>query len=123
MWMAQKLLEILRMILTEEQKRMHTAYGLHSNIPACCVDYYIHEWIAHDHLISDGSPHALRIKQLKREMGEIHAPWYIPCPECLQHRRFNQIHLCEGCPEQSHFLIERDRIGVGFATAPLIEWT
>lgn len=72
-------------------------YGLHSNIPECCVDYYINVWT----------------KKSLREMIEgnrtrfvgTNILWnYVPCDACLESENLSELHLCT--IECKDFLIE-----------------
>jgi hypothetical protein len=55
----------------------HRAFGKHSNIPDCCIDFWLTEWLTV--FQDDGSgwkhPYARAVNSSK---------WgYVPCPECL----------------------------------------
>jgi hypothetical protein len=57
------------------------AWGIHSNIPECCVRFYVDEW-------DDKSAYANQVR------------WsgfkdYIPCPDCLRNNRRNVLHVCD----------------------------
>lgn len=59
-------------------------YGLHSNIPTCCIVFFITEWIRENE--RDGPyAHAVRMDNLN----------YVPCPECFALRRHNVLRICE----------------------------
>ena len=69
-------------------------YGLHSNIPECCVDFYINIWTK--------EPLSARIEFWDRhKSSDFH---YVPCVTCLETNNFKEIHRCdEKCKK---FLIE-----------------
>lgn len=56
----------------------HRAYGKHSNIPDCCIEFWLTEWLREfrDELGTGwSSPYARAINR---------AGWgYVPCPECF----------------------------------------
>lgn len=57
----------------------HIAFGLHSNIPRCCVKYFIGDW------------------QTDFWKGNRHDPrkvGYVRCPECEKRDYWQQIHRC-----------------------------
>ena len=57
-----------------EERAYHRAFGLHSNIPECCVEFFINVW--HDRMLSTGSsPYERAVHHAKAQ--------YVQCPECL----------------------------------------
>jgi len=59
-------------------------YGLHSNIPACCIVFFMTEWTREN---ERDSPYARAVH------GDL--VQYVPCPECFALRRFNGLRVCE----------------------------
>ena len=49
------------------------AFGIHSRIPLCCIDFFIKEW---EYMyMNDRSPYVQAVN---------YAEWhYVPCPKCL----------------------------------------
>ena len=63
--------------------------GLHSNIPPCCIKYYITKQIWRN-----GKEAALSNK-LRQKNHNITFKGYVPCPNCVKkRRRFNKLHKC-----------------------------
>jgi len=59
----------------------HISYGLHSNIPKCCIIYWLTEFdVYHNELLR---------RKYKMDCG------YIPCIECIKKQRSNKIVHCE----------------------------
>ena len=58
--------------------------GLHSNIPVCCIIFFLTEWAIENRR---NSPYA----------RAAHAALYnyVPCPECLAWGRKNELKRCE----------------------------
>lgn len=60
------------------------AYGRHSNIPECCIMFFVDEWdftkrTKHRKLLWESSPR-----------------WnYVPCPKCLKENRRAHLRMCE----------------------------
>lgn len=61
----------------------HISFGVHSNIPTCCIAFWINEFC--DWPISKRTPYV----QQTPSYG------YIPCPACVMAGRNRQIHLCD----------------------------
>jgi hypothetical protein len=75
----------------------HTLFGLHSNIPACCVDFFVQQWFPVSHTAHRDREHWKQIRQVEKEVGHID---YIPCPSCLQQKNFVPVHKCDiSCQE------------------------
>jgi hypothetical protein len=96
----------------------HRAVGLHSNIPECCVEFFIreilpgvlrwNEWSIEDR-VSGKMPEVLREyreKYVRTEGG----PEYWPCPECVLTKdgNWNVVHECgDGCPGEILKMMEK----------------
>lgn len=84
------------------------AFGRHSNIPDCCIDFYLNEWKNIDPIIRYERITKLNL-DAKRIIG------YIPCERCVSRWDFVEIHRCdENCVE---FLT--DEIGLKLKNAVL----
>lgn len=68
-------------------------YGLHSNIPPCCVE----EWIKNLH--KSDRVRRNKFKRVQEEKERTGLDWdYIPCNKCLKEGKVNKIHVCtRGC--------------------------
>ena len=76
---------------------LETRYGLHSNIPRCCVDAYVHD--RYEHRIGDIAyqrwvSYGLDWTDIREKNVQ-----YVLCHECMDkycagHREFNTIHDC-----------------------------
>lgn len=64
--------------------------GRHSNIPRCCIRFYIEQWAVRP-LLRD--PHFER-NYWRRMRRRQWTGLYIPCPRCLASGRAVKIHLC-----------------------------
>lgn len=79
--------------------------GVHSQIPICCVSFFVVRWMPWQKLYSQGLygqaiPHPYEDDLRLAGLGEPRttAPHYLPCPDCLRSRRFVEIHNCtEAC--------------------------
>jgi hypothetical protein len=59
-------------ITASKQREYDIAYGLHSGIPRCCIDFYINEWDNHRTL-------GTHYRSMLRD-----CTWgYVPCPRCF----------------------------------------
>jgi len=65
----------------------HITYGLHSNIPLCCINFFLTKWSKR--LASGINAHNRDPKAN-----------YIRCDDCLANSRLSEIHFCHiGCNE------------------------
>ena len=59
------------------------AFGIHSRIPLCCIDFFINEW---EYMYMTDSPYVRAVS---------YAAWsYVPCPKCLGTGRKAKIKFC-----------------------------
>lgn len=69
-------------------------YGLHSNIPACCVEFWVTKFtrIFHNEtLLADlNARHAATEKRIKKQYN------YRPCFDCLDSGYWQKLHVCRG---------------------------
>ena len=74
-------------MLSEDQ--FHVEYGLLSNIPSCCVNFWIKVWVK----ITE-KPDDIPYSQSVEEHLKLSKGWeYIPCPLCLKNKNKNKIKL------------------------------
>lgn len=57
-------------------------YGLHSNIPICCVIYYLTDW----QMKSD------KQKEIRNKKSD--NCQYVRCDFCLHKKKYNKLHIC-----------------------------
>ena len=62
-------------------REYHIVYGLHSNIPLCCILWWMDE---------EGRDTGDMKRGLHKKVG------YVPCPTCCEKETFVKIHTCEG---------------------------
>jgi hypothetical protein len=73
-----------------ENRDYTIAYGLHSNIPPCCIVFFLTEWEGWE----DTNAAYCRAVHASPEYN------YVPCPECLAFRRLNRLRICDtDCPK------------------------
>jgi hypothetical protein len=60
----------------------HIIYGLHSNIPSCCVSFFITEW---PRLVASFGGARNRDPNVA----------YVRCPNCLTTKRLSVVHFCD----------------------------
>lgn len=60
----------------------HILFGRHSNIPECCIKFWLGPW-AH---------HTVKQQYVYQTLA---FPNYIPCPDCVENKRVAKIHICE----------------------------
>ncbi len=71
-------------------KARDIAYGLHSNIPMCCIKFYVDQWDWRD-----DATHARAIN------ASVPAWQYVPCHECLRTNNHAHLRMCEAeCGKQ-----------------------
>jgi hypothetical protein len=62
-------------------KEYDIAYGRHSNIPECCIQFFITRW------------------DYTNQYGDIVHAFspvnYIPCPKCFANGNFNKLKMCD----------------------------
>lgn len=68
-----------------QQKAYDWAFGLHSNIPSCCIEFYVDNW---DRIWNrEDEPYQQAVDAAR--FG------YVPCPQCLGYNRRAKIVNCE----------------------------
>jgi len=76
------------------------AAGAHSNIPSCCIAFFVVEWAPWVLAYGRSLPHPHEAELRRAGFTSIeHAksgkpPQYVPCPDCLRDKRFVEIHSC-----------------------------
>lgn len=69
----------------------HRAYGLHSNIPECCVDFWLNVYLKS--MKSPGYQLLRTYHNLFMKVKNIH--WeYVPCPKCISTNNKKELHIC-----------------------------
>lgn len=59
----------------DELKEYHWAFGRHSNLPNCCIDFFVEEWDMSECWQNEGNWYHQAIRAAKYG--------YVPCPRCL----------------------------------------
>ena len=69
------------------QERYHTLYGRHSDLPECCILFFIHEWEGRD-LWRDNeeNPYVRAVRASKAN--------YVQCPQCLAAGKIVRMREC-----------------------------
>ena len=62
----------------------HVRYGRHSNIPDCCIRFYLTEW----------QQHWFDETYRRRHLGRV-SVGYVPCASCISNRTFIHVHTCD----------------------------
>jgi hypothetical protein len=69
---------------TKMNSERDIAFGFHSNIPKCCIDFFVEEW---EYMyLHDSNPYVRAVDAAKWE--------YVPCPECLGMGRRAELRIC-----------------------------
>ena len=66
-------------------REYHIEFGRHSNIPDCCIEFWLGEW-----------GRILNKPEAERHRVDV---GYVPCSKCLEEKRFVVVHRCNGCDE------------------------
>jgi hypothetical protein len=72
----------------------HVTQGMHSEIPTCCIVFFVMEWLPWQHAFKTQHPHMQELLFVGLRPGRKTAPEYVPCPDCLVRRHFVDIHIC-----------------------------
>ena len=78
-------------------KLYNILFGQHSNIPECCIDFFIDKWLK---LYSIGSRKSRKeiedYHKLIRKAGNTVGKkfGYIPCPDCIAKLNWHKVHTC-----------------------------
>jgi hypothetical protein len=67
-------------------KAFHTAYGRHSNIPDCCIRFFVEEWDGKELWRRQDIPIVRMIRRARAG--------YVLCPACLQSNHVVKIRQC-----------------------------
>lgn len=90
--------------MTPEHKEYTIAYGLHSNIPPCCIVFFLTEWEGWE---NKDAPYCRAVHAAPEYE-------YVPCPECFAYRRVNRLRLCDmdcGAEPGPYHCRERFKVG------------
>lgn len=65
------------------------AYGIHSQIPLCCVEFFCNR-------IRSGKSPVAHLVKLERGLdpGELNGIMYVQCDTCFKENRVVKIHMC-----------------------------
>jgi len=67
-------------MMSERERQVHWRFGRHSNIPDCCIRFFIEKWDC-----QRSGPRSYAAKIDKCHWG------YVPCPMCL--KMGNRVHI------------------------------
>lgn len=70
------------------ERKYHIAFGKHSNIPDCCINFFVDEWDEKDLWKDITSPFVIATQASKVQ--------YVRCPECLGKGIVVTLHYCSG---------------------------
>lgn len=75
-----------------DMDKYHRLHGKHSNIPECCIEWWLCKWpnIFQNHAKS--LTHRLRTMDVERDIEKTYN--YIPCPACLLKKHWQKLHEC-----------------------------
>lgn len=69
-----------------EEKAYNWVFGLHSRIPACCIEFFIEEWDAYAIYNQQDNPYRKAVDAAR--FG------YVPCPRCLGTNNRAKLKVC-----------------------------
>lgn len=94
----------------------HTEYGLHSNIPKCCVKFWNEEFVTL--IMNDSGRHrAYNAAQDAAELQMRKSFQYRPCWNCMLTQNWQKIHTCKGVCKD---LFRRLKVKYGIEGAPAV---
>jgi hypothetical protein len=73
--------------MTRDWRAYHRAFGEHSLIPNCCIEFFVNEWDSKELWRQNSLP----IVKANNERPT----QYVMCPECLVNNREVKIHFCD----------------------------
>lgn len=87
--------------------------GIHSEIPLCCIIFFITEWYPWKMAYTTPRhPHERDMRAAGVYAERTTPPRYVPCPDCLARHHFVEIHTCTaacaGMPGASAQVSEED---------------
>jgi hypothetical protein len=68
-------------------REYHIKFGVHSNIPACCINFFVNKWDKREMWRQHDNP---IVKKVRASGAN-----YVQCPKCLSAGRKVQIKLCD----------------------------
>lgn len=77
-----------------ESQIMWAIRGAHSNIPECCILFFISTWVLSLRKGDERNSYFKKIREVEEKCG-IKANGYIPCPSCLENETVVSIHICD----------------------------
>ncbi len=100
------------MNLYQIEREQEVQFGLHSNIPKCCCEYFVDTWIPSlfgSTKLNTGSSYRKKIEARENELDKDFC--YIPCPSCLESAIPNRLHICgEDCTEYLESILSPQRV-------------
>jgi hypothetical protein len=73
-------------IMPRRERLYHAIFGMHSNIPLCCVNFFTKEWVPNRNSVEN--------TEYWEKIKEADGLSYIPCHACFQKKKFNPLHRC-----------------------------
>lgn len=64
-------------------KEQHIAFGIHSRVPRCCIDFFVNEW---EYMYRNDTAYVQAVNY-----ANVH---YVQCPKCLGTGRKANIRWC-----------------------------
>lgn len=77
-----------------ESQIMWAIRGVHSNIPECCILFFISTWIPALQKEDERNLYLKKIREVEERCGT-KTNGYIPCPSCLENKTIVSIHICD----------------------------
>lgn len=69
---------------------LHVEMGLHSNIPECCVHWFVTHWLwVKPKEFDEVNRKILKLIKEGFYLG------YIPCPDCIKKKKFVRVKICK----------------------------
>lgn len=81
------------------------AFGKHSNIPDCCIEFFVAKWLPME--IEARDNYSANIRKAAEQFGwfdpncwdrEVLGCWlywnYVPCPDCIISGHKQELHVC-----------------------------
>lgn len=76
--------------MKNSEVQYHIALGRHSNIPECCIKFFVAEWFPHFETKWRDTAYCNILNNSKYN--------YVACPTCYYTDNFVEIHICDdGC--------------------------
>ncbi len=90
--------------------KYHKMYGKHSNIPYCCITFWCTEW---ESVMSFYYKSYVSLwESVEAKLGKTYG--YIPCPKCLENKRWNKLHVCDKKACHTFRKLLKNKTGLSF---------